>query len=681
MNKSFISYFFVVALILSSCSESLNPSTKNDHMYSSGAKGASPEYYYWYKGEKINLTVNREYVNIVIDTALVKKVDVSALCKDFKLVMKSGLNREGLFKAAFNQCPLDMEAYCRTVEELRTDSRIKFVLPYFERNQGLEPIGTSQFFYVQLKEIVPEDKESENIPYLEKMFDSEGIKALEDEMGVRVVSEVPFMPDWYKMSIEGSGFLTSIEAANRLFETGKLEEIDPAFIFCFQPEATNDPLFSQQWGLKNTANPGYDINVEGAWSIVTGTGIKVAIVDNGIDMLHNDIAANLSTMSYDAQSGSCPSVFISGNDHGTHVAGIAGAVGNNNLQIAGVAYGAKMIGVSHSLSIDPDIVNTDISMELASGINWAWINGADVINNSWGDHGGLYYNWLYTTVIESAIENALTNGRNGYGTTVVFASGNFGSSGAVMDYPATSDDRIITVGSIGKTGYRSDFSGYGTSLDVVAPGEGIISLLPSNNTGLRSGTSMAAPHVSGVAALMLAANPYLTRAEVERIIQHTAKKISPGSPYTYTYYPKNYMFDDDTWNQQVGYGLVDATAAVSLAQALTITPNLNGTGMHVEVSYSPTNNDHYYTISGGAFPKMVTVSLLPAQINSSYTYFWRLTTSAYPNWTPTLTFADDYLASIDVPAPSTTSTLYIQCFIYNGSTLVDVPSYALTVNP
>ena len=138
---------------------------------------------------------------------------------------------------------------------------------------------------------------------------------------------------------------------------------------------------------------------------------------------------------------------------------------DNNLQVVGVAPQSEIMSISHTLSITPNI-----SEELANGINWAWQNGAHIINNSWGDQGGQFFDQLHSTLLEDAISNALNNGRNGLGTVLVFASGN---QSPVIDYPANSNPSIITVGAINSTGNRSNFSGFGNELDVVAPGSNI----------------------------------------------------------------------------------------------------------------------------------------------------------------------------------------------------------------
>ncbi|WP_370527899.1 S8 family serine peptidase [uncultured Alistipes sp.] len=118
------------------------------------------------------------------------------------------------------------------------------------------------------------------------------------------------------------------------------------------------------------------------------------------------------------------------------------------------------------------------------------------ITNSWGDQGGAYYNRMHNTILEQAITDAMTKGRNGLGCVVTFAAGNYPG---VMDYPGNFHDDILTVGSIESNGSRSSFSGYGTKLDVVAPGNNILSTLPNNSTGSKNGTSMATPHVAGIA--------------------------------------------------------------------------------------------------------------------------------------------------------------------------------------
>jgi len=388
----------------------------------------------------------------------------------------------------------------------------------------------SDFFYVKLKSL--NDFES-----LQKM-------ALENK--VQIIEQNKFMPLWYTLRCTKSTRYNSLEIANFFYETGLFASSMADFLtndlLC-----TNDPNFDQLWGLNNSSNPNIDINICEAWNITEGMGINVAVIDTGIELTHIDLQGNISSISYDTESNSSPSQIFE--EHGTHVSGTIGAIKDNNTQVVGVAPKATLISVSNSFA-----PTSNSRIKRADGINWAWQNGADIINNSWGSS-------VQFEVIDDAINNALINGRNGKGTIIVFATGNDNGS---VNYPANSNPDILSVGSITSSGSRSSFSNFGNELDVVAPGSGIYSTLLNNTIGPLSGTSMAAPHVSGIAALILSVNPNLTGLEVRDIIEKTSQKISSFSYTNVSGRPNG------TWNSQVGYGLVDAFAAVVEANKLVI---------------------------------------------------------------------------------------------------------------
>jgi subtilisin family serine protease len=489
--------------------------------------------YYYYQGCKINLTVDSTYLNIIADSELQKSLDSSSISRNLEIERDSGLKNQQMLRLKFKTV-LNEQEYLNAINTLKENLQVKYIFPYFKR-QDAEPIGTSDIFYIKLKDI-------KDVGTLENLVRQQNMKILQ---------QVAYTPLWYVVSIQNSDFSNAIDASNHFFETGLFENTDPAFMFNFRPDCTNDPMFDQLWGLSNSSNPGVDVKACDAWNITRGANIKVAVVDQGIYMTHNDLSANIFPLSFDAQSGTSPSVFISGNSHGTHVAGTVAAVRNNNLQVVGVAPESALIGVSHDLYISPTI-----SSELAGGINWAWQNGADIITNSWGDQGGAFYDDLHSAVLEDAIMSAIRQGRNGKGSVVTFAAGNHAP---VMDYPAYFNDSILTVGAIESYGYRASFSGYGNPLDVVAPGVNILSTLPYNSTGYYDGTSMATPHVAGIAALVLSVNPTLTGQQVRDIIESTAQKVGGY----------NYQTDPDhpngTWSNEMGYGLVNAYAAVQAA--------------------------------------------------------------------------------------------------------------------
>lgn len=199
--------------------------------------------------------------------------------------------------------------------------------------------------------------------------------------------------------------------------------------------------------------------------------------------------------------------------------------------------------------------------KIIDAINWSWQNGADVLSNSWS--GG-----SETASKNNAINNAIAFGRNGKGCVIVAASGNEG--GTNISFPAM-NNKVISVGAIYRSGQRPSSSKYGNLLDLVAPGIAIHTT--SNNTTYFSnfnGTSAAAPHVAGVAALVLSINPDLTEQEVRNIIESTTQKIREGDLYTYSTHTGKF---NGTWNDEVGYGLLDAYAAVQKAKE-TLKQNL-----------------------------------------------------------------------------------------------------------
>ncbi|MDE0471589.1 MAG: S8 family serine peptidase [Ekhidna sp.] len=418
----------------------------------------------------------------------------------------------------------------------------------FKRAGSAKSIQISDIFYVKLK----------------KPADLNLLQKIAKQKKASIVHKNSFMPLWYKLKLNTGNNKSSIEICNEFYETGKFADVDPAFMFNFNSSCSNDNNFGNLWGLNNTTNSNIDINICKAWSITEGSGVNVAVLDQGIDKIHKDLNDNVSSLSFDAQNGTSPSVFTNGRSHGTRVAGIIGAEKDNNLQVVGVAPKSKLISVSHKLSFTPSI-----SEELANGINWAWQNGAHIINNSWGDQGGQFSDRLHSPLLEDAINNALNKGRSGLGTVVVFSSGNFGINTSRMDYPGNSNHLILTVGAINQSGRRSIFnpstdraSAYGNMLDIVAPGSNILSTIPNQGIAPDDGTSYAAPHVAGVAALILSVNPNLTVKEVNTIIESTAQKVG-GYSYANTLNRPN-----GTWNNEMGYGLVDAHAAVQKAQEL-----------------------------------------------------------------------------------------------------------------
>ncbi|AKG24403.1 peptidase S8 [Calothrix sp. 336/3] len=257
----------------------------------------------------------------------------------------------------------------------------------------------------------------------------------------------------------------------------------------------------------------------------TGKGITVAVIDTGVDTKHVDLSANIwkNTKEIagngidDDGNGYIDDVngwnFVNNNNnisdvqgHGTHVAGTIAAV-KNNIGVTGIAYNAKIMPVK---VLGDDGYGTYSG--IAKGIRYAVNNGANVINLSLGGDSG-------NLELQQAIEYA-----NSKGVFVVMASGNEGYS--QPGYPAYYAKKWgIAVGSVNYNNdlsYFSNRAGVDPLAYVTAPGENIYSTTPGNSYGYKSGTSMATPHVAGVVALMLSANPNLTPAQVRSILTSTA---------------------------------------------------------------------------------------------------------------------------------------------------------------
>lgn len=272
----------------------------------------------------------------------------------------------------------------------------------------------------------------------------------------------------------------------------------------------NDPYFTNDarddrklWGLKA-------IGADKAWDLTQGEEIIVAVVDSGVDSKHPDLVNNLwrnakGTHGYDfSDKDDYPD---DADGHGTHVAGTIGATGNNGIGVIGVAPKVKIMAAK----IFPNAYDT----VCANALRYVVDNGARVINNSWGPTGRSPSNPAVEKVIDYA---------HSKGVVVVFAAGN--SNDNADYYSGANYSKTISVAAVDKYYRRASFSNYGKTVDIAAPGVSIMSTWPNNKYNSIQGTSMASPHVAGLAALILSKNPKLTNEEVRTILKNTATKVS-----------------------------------------------------------------------------------------------------------------------------------------------------------
>lgn len=278
--------------------------------------------------------------------------------------------------------------------------------------------------------------------------------------------------------------------------------------------------------------------------------IIIGLVDTGVEFTHLDLQGQKVYPAFDAYDGGWDG---NGryNYHGTACAGVIAAIPDNKKGLVGISPSSEVQSYSDPLTARPNI-----SQNLASDLCIAF-NSTDVVSCSWGG------NDLNSSEIKDAITYYASWGRNNKGVVIVFASGN--DSGPVT-FPANYDEKILVVGASNKYGNKANFSNYEKEIDVVAPGVDIPTTgwtesdTSTYNYINFSGTSAACPQVAAVAALVLSINPNLTSKEVCDIIEKTAQKVGSKPYSTYSNRPNG------TWNEHMGYGLVDA-AAVKAAKS------------------------------------------------------------------------------------------------------------------
>jgi len=358
---------------------------------------------------------------------------------------------------------------------------------------------------------------------------------------------------YYTVRVPAGSDTPALVEALRAFET-YVEVVELDGVGGTLQTFPNDTYFDNQYALHNTGQniqgqtgiPDADIDAPEAWDLHTGTSdIIVAIIDTGVSHSHPDLAGKLVAgwNTYDDNNDDDDGwILVS---HGTHCAGIAAALSNNNQGVAGVSWGALIMPIK----VLSDF-GTGAESDCADGIIWAADHGANVGSMSLGYSDGTSY-----------FHNAVDYG-HAQGMVLVAASGNTPGS---HFYPALWAN-TIAVGATDNRDQLASFSSYGSELCVAAPGLSVYSCIDDLWNGFDSytymdGTSMACPHVAGLACLVWSANLSLSNDEVRAIIESTAD--DEGSP---------------GWDPYFGYGRINAQAAVSAATEPAVEGDVDGDG-------------------------------------------------------------------------------------------------------
>jgi len=447
----------------------------------------------------------------------------------------------------------------------------------------------------------------------------------------------------------------------------------------------SDPYYAQQWDYTDATG---GLRLPAAWDLSTGTGVKVAVIDTGYRP-HADLSGQFvggydfisdTAVSNDGNGrdadASDPGDWIAANEcyagnaaqnsswHGTHVSGTIAAKTNNGLGVAGIAYNAKVVPVrvlGKCGGYTSDIADAIIwaSGGTVSGVP-ANANVAKVINMSLGGGGAC----------DTTTQNAINSARS-RGTVVIVAAGNENQN-ASNSNPANCSG-VVAVAATGKTGGRASYSNYGAVVDVAAPGgDGSYSILSTLNSGTTTpgsdnyvgyqGTSMATPHVAGVAALMLARNSALTPDDIEAKLKATARAF----PATCS---------------QCGTGIVDAGAAVAAATTVTPPPTtisetesnnsistanaISTSGTVVNGTMSASTDSDYFVVQLPA-GKTLTATMTPGLSTADYDVY------IYNSAGTLLAYSENGAGSVDTASVSNTTTAtsarYVRVKYYSGGT-------------
>lgn len=390
--------------------------------------------------------------------------------------------------------------------------------------------------------------------------------ALRDQ-DLEILYSLQFAPRLYKARVRpGRDFL---EASLHLAGRAPFSYAEPVFIEHL-PGRTgpSDPDYVRQWHLRNARQPGADLGAEDAWKLTDGRGVRIAVIDNGIDLSHPELADAVepgTAFFHIEESGNEIFVGQGGadfpvSDHGTFCAALALARRNNDTGGCGVAPEARLLAIaclqdqlgsqcSLARAIEHAADPSHQAPDLDAG------DGADVISCSLGRRTGP---WQMHDILRNAVDFAVTQGRGGLGTAIFWSVSN--EAVPIAEDEVCAYANTIAVGSSTRLDLAAGHAS-GPELDFLAPGEWVFSATSGGEYGEMDGTSFAAPLAAGVGALVLSINPRLRWHEVRDLLRGTCDKIG-DSGVTYV----------AGHHDHYGWGRINAGRAVRKASELAAQP-------------------------------------------------------------------------------------------------------------
>lgn len=441
---------------------------------------------------------------------------------------------------------------------------------------------------------------------LSEGYDVSDIETVANNYLYTTIEQNEYMENVFHVFFSKNEVNNAFALANLFYDQGIFEFAEP--IFYIQIEVNNcptsDPYFSTQWHLRNngtgTGIAGSDINVCDAWKYTKGSGIKVAVIDVGVELTHSDL--NIGP-GFDASGNNSGGGCNPNDRHGTICAGVIGAL-HNTQGTAGISPDVEIIPIRMGpLNADGKIDAS--TSQMASSILFG-AQSADILSNSW-------ITTNFAAIIDASVSFATSTGRNSLGSFVVFGAGNDnlpwpsypGSLPTAVSVGASTrcDERVTVNSTCSSPTYSSNF---GPGLSVVAPGVNIFTTTVNNSWTTAQGTSLACPQVAGIAALLLSVNPCLTWYEIRDIIEKTA--VRAGN-YTYSGSSAN-----GPSNIEMGHGRANATAAIILA---TTTYKQN---MYENNPAAITYKGYYKIVSGEQVTSTITQGKYTVSSNANITF-------------------------------------------------------------
>ncbi|MEZ6122842.1 MAG: S8 family serine peptidase [Planctomycetaceae bacterium] len=406
--------------------------------------------------------------------------------------------------------------------------------------------------------------------YLVHFNQAQNTAQLKQATGALSVTASTFVSNAYLFELPQG--MTIADAANTFSSLAAFDYLHPNVSQQFSTRSIpNDPLFGDQWHLLNSGQGGgrvgADANIQTVWDNYTGQGVTIGIIDDGLQLDHPDLVANINTqIDYDWNGGDTdPSPLLLADFHGTAVAGVAAGKGDNGIGVSGAAPDAELVGLR---LISGPITDQDEAEALTFRDDVI-----DVYNNSWGPVDDGTISRIGPQAL-AALQQAATTGRGGLGSIHTWAAGNGGdATHDNVNYDPYANSRFtIAVGALTNSGVRSSYSDVGASLITTAYSNGGTLGITTTDlsgpfgydatdyTNTFGGTSSATPLVAGVIALMLEANPNLTYRDVTDILVHTGERVDAQN--------SDWIQNGaGLWvNHEYGFGGIDAAAAVAAAE-------------------------------------------------------------------------------------------------------------------